>query len=64
MYNNIVEEKGKGDNMTKKKYEPNIKLAQLENQIKKATDQEELENLQKEYDKLSKIIQNTNFWDL
>ena len=46
MYNNIVEEKGKGDNMTKKKYEPNIKLAQLENQIKKATDQEELENLQ------------------
>lgn len=50
--------------MTKRKYEPNIKLAQLENQIKKATDQEELENLQKEYDKLSKIIQSTNFWDL
>lgn len=50
--------------MTKRKYEPNMKLAQLENQIKKATDKEELENLQKEYDKLSKIIQNTNFWDL
>lgn len=50
--------------MTKRKYEPNIKLAQLENQIKKTTDQEELENLQKEYDKLSKIIQSTNFWDL
>lgn len=50
--------------MTKRKYEPNMKLAQLENQIKKTTDQKELENLQKEYDKLSKIIQSTNFWDL
>lgn len=50
--------------MAKRKYEPNMKLVQLENQIKKATDREELENLQKEYDKLSKIIQNTNFEDL
>lgn len=50
--------------MAKRKYELNMKLAQLENQIKKNTDQEELENLQKEYDKLSKIIQSTNFWDL
>lgn len=50
--------------MTKRKYELNMKLAQLENKIIKTTDQKELENLQKEYDKLKKIIQSTNFWDL